>query len=334
MKASSEYPTAIGEFLGQLPLALQISVAIALSPAAAWVIARIYEQLTKRLESRRAFAAKTTDRVVELLTKHYWALANTTGTFGVLLQNYLRELELTLFVHYGDRTRSATESVEDARLLTAACDEVANRAARDAFPALVRMVGQFDQFQFRGSQTYLLPDRAAGPRMRRLYNLMLVSLPGDDFLSRLREAIEQHAVAASAAETKQADASGKGGAPEANKAADRPASAASSGIAGTWLENESNLTDERKRFVNWLRRSLAEVSEAACAARTFEAVMHAEMDKLTDAFFGEHPGLRQRSASAGNARVSRGLQRSEGLEISVRPLWPDLPVLSPAELEG
>jgi hypothetical protein len=156
--------------------------------------------------------------------------------------------------------------------------------------------------------------------MRRLYNLILVSLPGKDFVSRLRKAVEQNLGAQAVAGAKpgaaeKTDDPVTGSGTGASDAAGR-----TGGIAGTWLEDKSICPREREEFTDWLRHSLADVSEAACAARTFEATMHAQMNALTDAFFSNHPGGGRQRPPASNERLTLGWERAQGIEISFLPL--------------
>jgi membrane protein implicated in regulation of membrane protease activity len=275
---------------------LAVAAVGAVSPLAAWLGAKVYEQLSHSLAGRRTFAQETTKRVVELSTKHYWALANAAGTFGAVLQAHLRNLEMHLFVHYADEGGDGLEM--GALGIQERSRQIAEESNRIAFPALVRLVHQFDLFQFRGSQTYLLPNAESSQAMRRLYNVLMSNLPEEAFLSDVRRAIEKHLTA----EAKTASG-------------DSPP-----GIGGTFLESgtheDLSLANANRRLLDWLRYSLPSVSEAARAALAFEKVMQSELDAMTEPFFKSH-----RAARSGiDERTRLALERARMMGTSYLPM--------------
>ena len=246
--------------------------------------------------ARRTFAQDTTKLVVELSNQHYWALANATGTFGATLRNYLRGLELHLLVHHAEEGRTPEES---ARALQQRIGEVATEASDRAFPALVRMIYQFDLFQFRGSKTYLLPTQARGDDLRRLYNQIASNLPDGPFLTDVRRAVEMHLIIE-----------------DKTKAGDAPP-----GIAGTFLEREHEFSalgfaPLRGRFETWLLRDLSAVCEVQRAAMAFEHVMHAELGRMTRPFFNWW----QRRAEPRDPRIESIIERAWAAGTSYVPL--------------
>jgi len=269
---------------------------IAASTAVGAVISWFAKEWSADWAARRAFAQDTTKRVVDLSSQHYWALANATGTFAATLRNYLRHLELHLLVHHADEGRRPEAS---ARSLQERVAEVAKEASDRAFPALVRMIHQFDQFQFRGSKTYLLPTQSRGDDLRRLYNQIANNLPDGAFLTDVRRALEKHLVAE-----------------EKTKAGDPPP-----GIAGTFLEREREFATLgfaplRDRFEQWLLRDLPAVCEAERAAMAFEHVMQAELGRMTRPFFKWW----QRRDDRRDARIESVIERSWAAGTSYMPL--------------
>ena len=270
--------------------------------ALGWLAARFYDQRSAVWAVKRSFAEATTKRVVELSNQHYWALANAAGTFSAELRNYLRMLEVHLFVHFaGDRISGETA----ARDLQARMREIAKESSQTAFPALVRLIHQFDLFQFRGSQTYLLPHEERGREMRRLYNMMATNLPEGGFLADVRRAVEKHLTTE----------------PKTKADAQPP------GIGGTFLEHHDlapwlNLEPMRKRFVDWLLDALPAVSEAEWAAMAFERVMHAELEGMTEPFF-KHFDRTRRDIGY---RAECAIARSAVLGFSFSPLGGSAPV--------
>lgn len=154
-------------------------------PALGFGLKWLFEQWTAKNTKRRDFIAKTTDKVVDLAWNHYWKLANTTGTLGGLLTNHLRLVDSHLVVRF-----------QNPRDMRQRLDEIASTTAAASFPSFVRLLSAFEAFQFRGSNTYLLPHHAAGLALQRLYNQFVGSLGQDLYLSmsEIRLAVERKTV--------------------------------------------------------------------------------------------------------------------------------------------
>jgi hypothetical protein len=108
---------------------------------------------------RRNFAAETGKHIAEQANQHYWAIANAAGTLSVGLRGYIKDVEVHLYYPW------STQKDLEEQLAS-----VAMRTSHDTFPSLVQLVWSLHNFQFTGSNDYLLPDRSAGLHLRRLYN--------------------------------------------------------------------------------------------------------------------------------------------------------------------
>jgi hypothetical protein len=297
---AAKLPDFVPTWLGWL-------IVFVMFPVATWLSGKIYEQISQVITLRRTFVQETTKRVVALSDTHYWALANTAGTFGSMLQTYLRSVEAHLFVSYADEGSNPTESAIN---LQGRMREIANEAAAEAFPALVRLVHFLDRFQFRGSQTYLLPHVGSGEALRRLYNLLMIQLPDDGFVTEMRRAIERHLA------TEEKPQNGE-----------MPA-----GIGGTFLEDHTKLdalglAQLKVRFADWLAQRLPAVSEAARSTMAFAEIMSAELTRLNEPFFHDRAGFVGRLLKptapwhAGLSIVARrAVDRSQYESIFFRPL--------------
>lgn len=269
---------------------------IAAGSAVGAVISWFAKEWSADWAARRTFTQDTTKRVVDLSSQHYWALANATGTVGATLRNHLRQLELHLLLHYAEEGLAPEDA---ARQLQQRIAEVAKESSDRAFAALVRMIHQFDQFQFRGSKTYLLPTQTRGHDLRRLYNQIANNLPEGSFLTDVRHAVEKHLVA-----------EGKTGAGEPPP-----------GIAGTFLEREAEFpalgfAPLRARYEAWLLRDLPAVCEVERAATAFEHILQAELDRMTVPFFKWW----KRGPEPRDLRIESVIERSWAAGTSYMPL--------------
>ncbi|MCU0985406.1 MAG: hypothetical protein MUC89_10755 [Acetobacteraceae bacterium] len=148
--------------VGTSAAAIIIVIALpALGAALKWLLDEVKATNAKR----REFVARTSEKVVDLAWTHYWGLANATGTLAGRLTQHLRMVDAHLLVIWGDpgALRQRTE-------------ELAKETADASFASFVRLLYAFERFQFRGSNTYLLPHHAAGETLRRLYNRFVESL--------------------------------------------------------------------------------------------------------------------------------------------------------------
>lgn len=165
--------------VGTSAAAIIIVVALpALGAGLKWLLDEVKATNAKR----REFVARTSEKVVDLAWTHYWGLANATGTLAGRLTQHLRMVDAHLLVIWAEP--------EALRQRTA---ELAKETADASFASFVRLLYAFERFQFRGSNTYLLPHHAAGETLRRLYNRFVESLDAElvKCLPDVRLAIER-----------------------------------------------------------------------------------------------------------------------------------------------
>jgi hypothetical protein len=165
--------------VGTSAAAIIIVIALpALGAALKWLL----DEVKATNATRRAFAARTSEKVVDLAWTHYWGLANATGTLAGQLTQHLRMVDAHLLVIWAEPAalRQRTE-------------ELAKDMADASFASFVRLLYAFERFQFRGSNTYLLPHHAAGETLRRLYNRFVECLDTElmKCLGDVRLAIER-----------------------------------------------------------------------------------------------------------------------------------------------
>jgi hypothetical protein len=124
-----------------------------------WVGNWVLSEQSAHNSVRRNFAAETGKHIAEQANQHYWAIANAAGTLSVGLRGYVEDVEVHLYYPWPTQ-KSLKEQLAS----------VAMRTSHDTFPSLVQLVWSLHNFQFTGSNDYLLPDRSAGLHLRRLYN--------------------------------------------------------------------------------------------------------------------------------------------------------------------
>ncbi len=177
--ATTDLYGALRESLGSLGASVLFLAGGALLGAALkWA----FDQISAKKAKQRDFVENTGKRVVELAWSHYWALANASGMLARPLTDHLRAIDAHLLLVW--------TSEADLRQRMR---EIADTTAEASFPAFVRLIHAFERFQFRGSNTYLLPHHASGEALRRLYNRFMESL-GEDLnrsLTTLRLAVER-----------------------------------------------------------------------------------------------------------------------------------------------
>jgi len=133
---------------------------------------------------RRDLGASTAKRIAELADQHYWAIANAAGTLSTGLRSYIELIELRLYVGYADGAALKTDVDRDAVETSFA-----------TFASLVQLLWSLHNFQFIGSNDYLLPQEEAGTDLRRLYNSFRTSLKstaaGDDLPTGVLQSIKK-----------------------------------------------------------------------------------------------------------------------------------------------
>ncbi|HEV2100171.1 MAG TPA: hypothetical protein VGR45_14765, partial [Stellaceae bacterium] len=238
-----------------------------------------FAELAARNKIRRDFANATGIQISELANKHYWAIANAAGTLSVGLRDYLEALELSLYV---------------ARdLLQVSSSLLAEKASSETFPSFVHLVGALHNFQFIGSNDYLLPDYSAGRHLRRLYNEFRESLlsatpeRGDDLATGLLQWRKRDSEAKTDTKDGEDKSDEKKGKSDSKSSADKfdieAALDAASRRAG--LQDDPALADpemegHRKVWEEWLCDNLPDVLNAAVSLEAFSRVMQHQIAEL------------------------------------------------------
>lgn len=236
-----------------------------LLPAIGFLGKWLFDQYSSHLKIQREFGAQTAKDVASLSRSHYWTVANASGTLAHGLRAYLRQVEITLYLDLRDDSLTRRDHAAMREALRVAASD----ASRALFPHLVRLVWHLDSFQFRGSNTYLLPSHGAGQQLRRLYNRFMGLLPP-------AEGGSSGSLAATILlQTETKAPRGKDGA----------ADIGSSRIGDpAWLA-EAGLTASQDRFATWLRDQLPRVVEATEALEAFARLFSSELARLHRAFF-------------------------------------------------
>jgi hypothetical protein len=273
LPAAAQGPAAapVIDFAGWLsrqlgPVGASFAIGIVI-PALVFVAKWMFDEVKAANAKRRDFVAKTSDKVVGLAWDHYWALANATGTLAGHLNNHLRLVDAHLLVVW-----------DDPRAMQERMKAIAADTEGESFVSFVRLLHAFERFQFRGSNTYLLPHHAAGEALRRLYNRFIGSLGAQlgRSLTPIRLAIER----------KLGPADGKAATPPDLGSAqfetrtwftidDRPA-------AADWadVELQERLDTARARYRAWLATEPAAVAEAADSLHAFSRLLTHELAVL------------------------------------------------------
>lgn len=252
--------------LGPVGASFAIGIVI---PALVFLGKWVFDEVKAANAKRRDFVAKTSDKVVGLAWDHYWALANATGTLAGHLNNHLRMVDAHLLVVW-----------DDPKAMQERMKAIAADTETESFVSFVRLLHAFERFQFRGSNTYLLPHHAAGEALRRLYNRFIGSLGSqlNRSLTAIRLAIERKLVPATS-----------GG-----KAAEPPDLGSAQFETRTWFtiddrfpaadwsdaELQERLDTARARYRTWLATEPAAVAEAADSLHAFSRLLTHELAVL------------------------------------------------------
>lgn len=257
----------LADLFGVTAAAVLIFLAL---PALGFLGKWVFDEVKATNAKRREFVEKTSDKVVGLAWGHYWALANATGTLAGHLNHHLRMVDAHLLVVWDD-----PQSLQERMKV------IASDTENDSFVSFVRLLHAFERFQFRGSNTYLLPHHAAGEALRRLYNRFIASL-GTQLgrsLTPIRLAIER-----------KLPASGDG------RAAEPPDLGSAQFETKTWFTiddrlaaadwNDADLQERldlaRARYRAWLASEPAAVAEAADSLHAFSRLLTHELAVLHD----------------------------------------------------
>ena len=230
-----------------------------------------FDELSARNKVRREFAAATGTQVAELANKHYWAVANSAGTLSVGLRDYLRRVELSLYLDHADSSELQSD-----------VGKVANDAAASTLISLMRFLWALDDFQFQGSNDYLLPHYSAGRQLRRLYNEFRASIQPedgshDDLAALIIKAGKDASTRAEVEATYEADLqqvldeAAAVAAPAADPSGKLSGSVVPDTVASLWR--------------NWLRDHLPQVIAAAAVLQAFSRLLQHELADLYGDWF-------------------------------------------------
>ncbi|WP_144186564.1 hypothetical protein [Elioraea rosea] len=247
-----------------------------------------FDQLSAKRAKQRDFVENTGKRVVDLAWSHYWALANATGMLARPLTHHLRRVDAHLLVSWSEPAQ-----------LQARLREIADDTARASFIAFVRVLHTFERFQFRGSNTYLLPHHAAGETLRRLYNRFVESL-GDELnasLTPIRLAVERKLTLK--------DKDGRDdprldlGSPQFDEAEWFTVMSGQTRVRTAAADRDvadiaRDLDRARARYAEWLRTQPAAVADAADSLHAFSQLLTHEL-ALLHAVWHQDRGLRAKA---------------------------------------
>jgi len=253
--------------VGTSAAAIIIVIALpALGAALKWLLDEVKATNAKR----REFVARTSEKVVDLAWTHYWGLANATGTLAGRLTQHLRMVDAHLLVIW----------VEPATLRRRT-EELAKETADASFASFVRLLYAFERFQFRGSNTYLLPHHAAGETLRRLYNRFVESLDTElvKCLPDVRLAIERKLT------VKDKDGRDDPRLDLGSAQFETIPWFTGNGLGTAVIDREDAalehaLRPARKRYEAWLATQPAAVAEAADTLRAFSRLLTHELATL------------------------------------------------------
>lgn len=210
------------------------------------------EQWSLRAEARRKFAAGVTDQISALANDHYWSLANYAGVVAGLLEAYLTNRLYHLILQW--------ESKGD---LNNRLDELAEETSKKSFNQLCHLLGLFETFQFRKSNTYLLTDHVAGEICKRLYNTFVASLPQKLNAANLYalEITDEYGCKKRIFDLSPAE------------------------LTDELIEKNDVLEKERDHWRHWLRNDLGGVILAADSLRAYNELLRHELANLYSDWF-------------------------------------------------
>ncbi len=226
----------------------------------------LFDEASASIKARRDFAQKVTDQVADLAKTYYWSLANHAGVVAGLLEEYLALVDHHLLLAWPGGRQDLEQRLGD----------LADEAAQQSFCYFCRLVWLFDQFQLRGSNTYLLTTDAAGRVCRRLYNSFMASLPVGEATRAQR--LDTLVILKVMAEKVSRPGS------------EEPVAVAEMTPAGfNALVEAGELKEVRAAYREWLAARLPDVAAAAEALRAYNEVLSHELARLYRPFFGWSP---------------------------------------------
>lgn len=258
--------TEVPALLARIQLWLQILAAAGVGYIIRWGL----DQWSLRATARREFAQVVTGQISNLASEHYWSLANYAGLVAGLLEEYLQDRSYHLIVMWDNKAD-----------LKNRIDEIAENTTKTCFPYFCHLIGLFDDFQFKESNTYLLTDHQAGETCKRLYNTFVHSFPDQLRLQLANLYALEISDSDSVVSGSEADKAPK----ELKRISDIPP---------VYLEKtiQQHLQTEKELWYDWLRRDIAGVIQAADALRAYNELLNHELANLyRDWFQRETPTL-------------------------------------------
>lgn len=264
-----------------------------------------FDQRSAEMAARRRFAEAVTSQISDLSRDHYWSLANCAGVLAGLLEGYLDNRTFHLMLLWPDRAE-----------LQKALDNIAKESADESFFYFCRLIALFDEFQFQGSNTYLLTSIQAGETCKRLYNAFIGTLPGSDGINTLRIACVMRELRP----TRMSE--------EDIRIADFPSDLFRE-IAG------NELKAEREAYRRWIRSHEPSVSDAAHALRAYNELLSHELSRLYRGWFRQriperNPYLTEVAYDTWPNLLTEqsfaAIQRASGQSALLRPLGTPSPL--------
>jgi len=217
-----------------------------------------FKEASAENKIRRDFGTSTAKRIAKLADQHYWAIANAAGTLSTGLRSHLELIELRLYVGYADGAALKADLERDAVETSFA-----------TFPSLVQLLWSLHNFQFLGSNDYLLPQERSGTDLRRLYNSFRTSLKstvaGDDLITRVLQSIKKTDGKFDIEATLNAASTRK---------RQEPGKQALAPLA------DADMEELREAWEKWLTSNLANVLTATRSLETFARLMRQQIGEL------------------------------------------------------
>jgi tetratricopeptide (TPR) repeat protein len=234
-----------------------------------------------RFDARRKFTETVTADISGLAKSHYWALANYSGTLAAQFESYIDAQNQLLLLRWDRRRRLQSE-----------LHTRADQCADASFWTFCQLLLRFDDFQFRGSNTYLLTTHAAGELAKKLYNSFIAALPRESettidtltILKTLRHPPPPAVVIATATgEERRVPPASR----EADRIADLPARAFIDGVDTGAID----LKEVRRAYTAWLRDQPLTVEKAGQSLRAYSELLTHELALLHEQWFLRRKGL-------------------------------------------
>jgi hypothetical protein len=232
-----------------------------------------------RYAARRKFTEQVTSEISDLAKRHYWALANYSGALAAQLEDCLDAQHQLLLFRWESRSELRSELYRRS-----------NDCTDRSFWIFCQLLDRFDDFQFRGSNTYLLATHAAGELAKKLYNSFVAVLDAGpasriDTLKILRVLREPPPLPSNLVLGNEDNS--KHGSSSYKRIADLPARAFLDGVRSGVVD----LRDVQKTYREWMRDHAGRVEQAARSLRAYSELLTHELALLHEQWFKARKGL-------------------------------------------